>query len=152
MFKHLLVPLDGSEFAENALAYATSLADNYQSKITLVQVLPPGKYEWKAEMKAELPNAEDKIQRVEASSATLYLETKERELTASGYDVSGLIMPGKGVADAILKAAESEKADTIIMTTHGLKGIQRLMLGSVAERVSRHAPIPILLVRVANQD
>lgn len=147
MFSHILVPLDGSGFAEKALDYALSLAGHYGSKISLLQVLAPGGYEWEGEMRAELPDAEEKIQQVEAGEATLYLREKERELRAQGYAVTAVIVRGRGVPAAILDAVESEKADAIVMTTHGLTGIQRWMLGSVAERVSRHAQVPVLLVR-----
>lgn len=147
MFSHILVPLDGSEFAERALDYALSLASHYGSKISLLQVLPPGSYEWEGEMRAELPDAEDKIHQVETGEATLYLKEKEQALRTQGYNVTAVIVRGRAVPAAILDTVDSENADAIVMTTHGLTGIQRWMIGSVAERVSRHAQVPLLLVR-----
>ena len=147
MFKHLLVPLDGSTFAESALEYALSLADQYGSDLTLLQVLPPGQYHWEAEMRAELPHLQEEIQTAETGDAAHYLHQKEDDLRARGYTVTALVIRGQGVPDAILDAAEEEQIDTIVMSTHGLTGVRRWLLGSVASRVVRHATVPVLLVR-----
>ncbi|MCO5183268.1 MAG: universal stress protein [Anaerolineae bacterium] len=147
MFLHLLVPLDGSHFAEGALAYAASLAGKYGSKITLVRVLPPGSYEWEAEMRAEVPELQDTIQHDEREDALAYLKRQEALLQAQGLDVSALILKNRAVAEAILEAAEQESADVIVMCSHGVSGVQRFLLGSVAERLIRHAPVDVLLVR-----
>lgn len=150
MFQHLLVPLDGSDFAEHALTYALSLARQYGSQITLLRVLPPGRWEWEGEMRAELPDGGDRVHEVERSQAELYLEEKKNELDARGVEVTAILIPGRGVAEAILDTAVAEDADTIIIATHGLTGIQRWMIGSVAERVMRHAPVPVLLIRASD--
>lgn len=147
MFQHLLIPLDGSSFAEKALPYALSLADNYSSQLTLLRVLPPGRWEWEGEMRAELPEGSERVHEVEQSEAELYVAAQKDTLAAQGYTVTGLVVRGRNVAEAILDTAEAEGVDTIVMTTHGLTGLQRWMMGSVAERVSRHALVPVLLVR-----
>ena len=147
MFHHLLVPLDGSHFAEGALAYAVSLAQSYGSKITLVRVLPPGAYDWEAEMRAEVPHMEASVQHGERDDAVAYLKQQEAALRALDLDVAALILKNRAVAEAILSAAEQESADTIVMCSHGIIGVQRFLLGSVAERVVRHATIDVLLIR-----
>ncbi len=148
MFDHLLVPLDGSPFAEKALPYALKIADKCGSKITLVQVLSPDKWEWEAEMRAELPNSEERVHQYETSEAAAYLKEKERELSAQGYQVTALLIRDRAVDKAIVETAKAEHVDTIIMTTHGLTGLQRRLLGSVAEKVMQRAPTPVLLIRV----
>lgn len=147
MFKHLLVPLDGSSFAEGALDYALSLAGQYDAKLTLLQVLPPSQWQWEAEMRAELPHLQEEIQAAETGDATAYLRQQEASLSARGYNVTALVIRGRGIPDAILDTAEEEDIDTIVMSTHGLTGVRRWMLGSVASRVVRHATVPVLLVR-----
>ncbi|RME84226.1 MAG: universal stress protein [Caldilineae bacterium] len=147
MFKHLLVPLDGSAFAEKALDYALSLASHYQSKVTLFHVLPPGREDWEAEMRAEVTNIINHIREQEKCEICDYLRAKEAEIQAQGIEVDAVVVSRPSVPEAILKTAEEEDVDTIVMSTHGLTGIQRWLLGSVAERVSRHASVPVLLIR-----
>ncbi|NOX62948.1 MAG: universal stress protein [Chloroflexi bacterium] len=148
MFNHLLVPLDGSPFAEKALPYALEIAEKCNAKITLVHVIPPGQWEWEAEMRAELPEGEESAHQHDTRDAANYLKKQEEELREQGYDVTALLVKDRAVDKAIIETAKSENADTIIMTTHGLTGLQRRILGSVAEKVTRHAPVPILLIRV----
>ena len=149
MFKHILIPLDGSPFAEKALEYGTSLAKNYGGEVTLLQVLPPA---WKAEMKAEIPQGEGLTQEVKTAVVTNYLTATEEKLRQQECcTVNALIMRGSNIAELILDAAKAEHIDSIVMSTHGLTGITRWMLGSVAERVVRHATVPVLLVRTEDE-
>ena len=148
MFKHILIPLDGSPFAEKALAYGISLAQKYGGEVTLLQVLPPA---WKAEMKAEIPQGEGLTQEVKTAVATDYLTATEEKLRQhNDCNINALIVRGSSIAECIIEAAEAEHIDSIVMSTHGLTGITRWMLGSVAERVVRHASVPVLLVRTQN--
>ena len=144
MFKHLLVPLDSSQFAENALEHALSLAQHYDSQITLLHVVAQ---EWEAEMRAELPNIEEIAEGTEAGDAVTYLSAKEKELKEKGYNVVALVQKGEPVSQTILDTAKSEGADTIVMSSHGFTGLKRLMFGNVAEKVIKNAQIPVLLIR-----
>ena len=149
MFKHILIPLDGSPFAEKALEYGISLANKYGGEVTLLQVLP---HTWKAEMKAEIPQGEGLTQEVKTAVITNYLTDTEEVLRQQGCcTVNALIMRGSNIAELILEAAKAEHIDSIVMSTHGLTGITRWMLGSVAERVVRHASVPVLLVRTEDE-
>jgi len=149
MFKHLLVPLDSSQFAENALEYALSLAQHYDSQITLLHVVAQ---EWEAEMRAELPNIEDIAEGTETRSAVTYLSAKEKELKEKGYNVVALVQKGEPVSRTILDTAKSEGADIIVMSSHGFTGLKRLMFGNVAEKVIQHAQIPVLLIRPSEKE
>ena len=144
MFSHLLVPLDGSSFGDKALAYALSLAQKYDSEITLLHVT--GK-QWEGEMSAESPQVESLTEQVETSVSELNLKAKKDKLRADGYNVNAIIMRGEPISDIILKAAKAENADTIVMSTHGLTGWRRHMFGSVAEKVIGHSQIPVLVIR-----
>lgn len=147
MFKQLLVPLDGSTFAEGALTYAVSLADAYGSRVTLLRVLPPGAFEWEAEMRAEVPELAGAVKQSESDEAADYLREREERLAARGIDVTAVMMKGRAVAESILQTADEVSADTIIICSHGLTGVQRWLMGSVAERVVRHAEINVVLIR-----
>lgn len=144
MFSHLLVPLDGSSFGDKAIKYALSLAQKYDSKITLLHVTSQ---QWEGEMSAEAPQVEALTKQVETSLSEKNLKAKKDELAAEGYHVNAIIMKGTPVGDVILKAAENEKADTIVMSTHGHTGWRRRLFGSVAEKVIGQSQIPVLLIR-----
>lgn len=144
MFQHLLIPLDGSPQAEAALPYAQSLAEHYAGRLTLLQVVSPSV---EAEMQAELPGIEAQVLDRERHIAAGYLRQKEAELAGSGLHVAAVTISHPSIPDAILAAIASEGADAVVMSTHGLTGLSRLVLGSVAEQVVRRARVPVVLIR-----
>ncbi len=146
-YKHILVPLDGSAFAEMALKDALSLAQAYQSKISLVRVVEPP-HLLSAQLALESAAAFLELGTLLAQEAQEYLAQKQQALQSEGYEVGTLVMEGDVIANQILTAAEQIGADVIVMSTHGRSGIQRWVFGSVAERVLHHAALPVLLVRV----
>ncbi|MEO6062275.1 MAG: universal stress protein [Thermoflexales bacterium] len=157
MFKKIFVPLDGSTFAEAALRHAETLARCFASELILVQVVsgveqtvfvnPPVEYEsghydpmWSAhQLMARVPNPL-------VGLAEEYLLETARTLEADGFRVQTEVMEGN-VADALLNRIESIGADAVVMCTHGRGGLSRALLGSVADRVSHHTSVPVLLVR-----
>ena len=146
MFKHILVPLDGSFLAEAALAPALALAAKFGSEITLLRVTSMSTvyyadpYGGGAALLVEM--------RRQARKETAdYLKARKGELRQQGYIVHTQAMEGESPADAILDVAESQNVDTIVMSTHGRGGLARWVYGSVADKVLRHAEVPILLVR-----
>ena len=140
MFKKILVPLDGSSFAEEALPHARELAECGGAEIVLVRVdepyePPPGIF---------VPATA--IPEVVRLSAGEYLEQLVSRLRLAGIKVESAVLDGK-VADAILKYAREEGVDLIVMSTHGRTGISRLLMGSVAEQIVHGARCPVLLIR-----
>ena len=71
-------------------------------------------------------------------------------LKAAGYEVSAQVRFGDP-AQEIVDCADEEEMDLVVMATHGRSGVSRLVLGSVAERVLRHAPVPVVVLRPANK-
>ena len=137
-----LVPLDFSEYAHQALDYAIHLASKLEARLTLlhvIQALPLGG----VDMGVTLPFT--LLQDLEAkitSSMQAYLE----RVTAAGLE--GEIIIVKGVPfQEILETAKTQQVDLIVMGTQGRTGYQHLLLGSVAEKVVRLAPCPVLVVR-----
>ncbi len=135
----ILVPLDGSPLAENALAAAQRLMDDHpNAKLLLLR----------AAEATTLPGGdpiEDQVAVVR--EAQDYLDAMVARLRASGVkDVEATVWYGPP-APAIVEAARVSKVDVIVMSTHGRSGVGRLLLGSVAESVLRGTPTPILLVR-----
>jgi nucleotide-binding universal stress UspA family protein len=134
----ILVPLDGSMLAEAALSTAGDLAEKNGAKISLLRA---------AEAFA-LPGANTVEAQVTAvREAEEYLEAVVRRLADKGVGrVETHVWYGPAAA-AIVEAAAVQKADLIVMATHGRSGLGRLVLGSVAESVLRGTTVPILVVR-----
>ena len=129
-FKRILVALDGSEAAETVLPYIRSFANRFESKVLLLSV-PEG---------SESEEYQTKIQ--------TYLDDIAEALNEEGYNIKTLVT-GSGPARTILDLSVEERVDLIMMATHGRGGVQRLekiSIGSVAERIVDKAPCPVFLV------
>lgn len=148
MFTNILIPLDGSPFAEKALPYALTLADQFQSQITLISVLEPPSVttdDWAAHVSDALAAARQRTR----DQRVAYIKEVCGRLQEKGYSaVCHVLESDARAAEAILDAVSLYKADAIVMTTHGRTGIARMVLGSVAERLIRHADVPTLLIRI----
>jgi len=141
MYKKILVPLDGSELAEAALPHAEAIAKSEGAEIILLRVpmLPA------AEFFARDPSIAMRIQQEEEAEAMEYINKKMDELKKEQIKVSAITQDGS-VPDTILAVADETHADIIAMSTHGRTGIQRWLMGSVADRVVHHAHIPVILI------
>jgi nucleotide-binding universal stress UspA family protein len=142
-FKRIMVPLDGSRFAEGALPYAQMLAGFSGGCIELVRVaVHPSSYVYVSDP-ATLASLYDS----DRAHCEAYLQgVAERVRRESGLEVVTTVLEGP-VADALLDHAAASHADLIVMSTHGRSGMERWLLGSVAERVMRGAKAPVLLIR-----
>ena len=157
----ILVPIDYSDEAQQALHWGASLAEKYGAKLLLLHVIPtaveevypegggvmaptPSYYEMRAPgLWAKPPLI---IDRVDAAQTALH-DFACRVLKDT-VPVQVQIAVGKP-ADEIVRVAREEKVDLIVMGTHGRTGVRHLLLGSVAEEVTRHAPCPVFTVRMA---
>lgn len=143
MISRILVPLDGSDAAGAAIPYATSLlADGGQ--LVACHVIPDVE-PLLAELLGLLAVASSRADaETEAAGAALDREMVEAGVESSRY--STLVTRGDP-AEEILKAIDQQRIDLVAMSTQGLGAIGRLTLGSVADRISRSSPVPVLLVR-----
>ncbi len=143
MYQRILVPLDGSQLAEQAIPYATELCKG-STEVVLFQVvhLPLPLAAPDASMAMPLPDQEELIQ-----ESLAYLNRIAEKLRQEGVRVRTDAVERDMVPDAIVDYAREHDIDLIVMTTHGRSGISRLIFGSVAESVVRDAPCPVLLVR-----
>ena len=143
--KRILVPLDFSSDSLNALAYAADFAKTFGAKLLLLYVVEPIYYATPTDMYA-----------VNANVATLLEEQRrlgEQQLARIGTDLrkKGLsfrVMIKTGApSQVITETAKGQRADMIIMATHGRTGLAHMFMGSVAEKVVRTASCPVLTVR-----
>ena len=145
MFKKIIVPLDGSELAEQALEPALALAQQVQGEVILLSVpvlqhmfvVEPAGYGFL------LPEQSVDQSRHEQME---YLKGVQTKCSHPDVTIRTLIEEGDE-ATTIVEVAAAQKADLIVMSTHGRTGFTRWMLGSVTEKVLREAPCPVLVIR-----
>lgn len=141
--KRLLLPLDGTNFAEETLADGALPAFRDEVEVIALHCVdlnrllafPPQPVAIHAEL---IEKHQRRCQR--------YVDRVAERLQQSGFPAArGLVVVGHPV-DAILRAADQENADLIVMTTHGRSGLSRLVLGSVADGVIRRSSRPVLVI------
>lgn len=145
---HIIIPLDGSALAEEALGPGMALARCVGARVTLVRVVPPvpalGKqsvsYEWLERDTGRY------IQQSATENVESYLAAMARRYLHQNLDVDCLTLHGD-VVDEILKLVEKEQVDLVAMTTHGRTGLKRWVYGSVTSKVMRGSPGSMLIVR-----
>lgn len=136
----ILVPTDFSDGSQAALDYASTLAKAFHAKIVLLHVIETTTYTMTEAM--QLVNVYDVVKTaVEPVLDQMVKDLRQTQMTASRVLVQG------GSAHEIVAQAREVGADLIVMGTHGRHGVNRLFVGSVAERVVRLAHCPVLTVR-----
>ncbi|MFN8488561.1 MAG: universal stress protein [Caldilineaceae bacterium] len=144
MYKRILVPLDGSDLAEKALAYLPCFSDKEQTQIVLLGVLDTMRY-----ATVSLGYVPMNLNELSRNYET-YLQDVVQRLNGQGYQVTTKLVEGDA-AESILEMAKTSLADLIVMATHGRSGVLRWTMGSVAERVLQEAHLPVLLVRAKTE-
>jgi nucleotide-binding universal stress UspA family protein len=142
--KKILVPVDFSENSRIALDWAMSFADKLDAKVILFHALDmPAELKERAERHKLLNKDAQKRVKEEAGKYLLAFADKYDEDRIS---VAPEIAEGKPFVE-IIKAARNYDVDLIVMGTHGRTGLQKMLIGSVAEKVVRKAPCPVLTVK-----
>jgi nucleotide-binding universal stress UspA family protein len=141
--KLILCPIDFSEFSVRAYRYALSLAEHYRAKVVALHVLELWRYP-SAGFAASAALYDEFCQAVHESAKE---KLKEFVKNHTDNEVQPELLVHQGTApDSILSFSQVQKADVIVMGTHGQRGYDRLMLGSVTDRVMRRATCPVLVV------
>lgn len=161
MYDSILVPLDGSRRAEAVLPYATDLAKRYESKVILMRVVPAFYQIWRETVPGTVDiapsGAEAGIEiaqrevRNRARAARRYLSGVRTRLQNAGLSEVHTVTAQGDAGAEIVSYAKQEKIGLIAIATHGRSGIVRAVMGSVADRVVRQAPGPVLVIRSAGK-
>ena len=142
--RQILVPTDFSDPAAAALKYARALAEEFGSHLHIFHVVPePFVYPWGTEI-STLPLAD-----LMAQSETLS-RTRLAELIPKAQAPNGGLTTATAIGtpvDRILAYIDDSHVDLVVMGTHGRGPVGHLLLGSVAERIVRHSPVPVLTVK-----
>jgi len=144
MFKHILVPVDGSETAQQAMAQAAGLAKAFGSEVSVVYVIDPYPF---TGVGTDLAYGQDQYLTAATNEANSALEAAQALAAQQGVDADVMVVEGHAVHRGIVETAVSVGADLIVMGSHGRKGLEKLVLGSVTQRVLGDVHIPVLVVR-----
>jgi nucleotide-binding universal stress UspA family protein len=147
-FTRILVPLDGSPLAQQALPLATTLATRAPAELTLIEAISPVIESYPLPLGQPLSHYRVLLPALRAK-ATDDLTSAAQGLRAQGLRVQTLVEDGYP-AELIVDTADQRASDLIVMATHGYGGIRRWVLGSVADKVLHAATTPLLLVRARN--
>ena len=141
----ILYPTDFSELSLHSLHYARSFCRTYQASLHCLHVVDEALRYWMAMGPSEIPAGvatEDLLKNAELEMARF----KERHLGDVPYDVLTKVTVGSPFVE-IVRYAREQAIDMIVMATHGRSGLSHVLMGSVAERVVRGAPCPVLSIR-----
>lgn len=145
MFKHILLATDGSGASEKAVSQGLELAKTLGAKVLALTATEI----WSA-LDVSGPDGRERITKYEAAakvSADKILASLSAAANAAGVPCTTLHVPDQRPAVAIVDTAKREGCDLIIMGSHGRRGLDRLLIGSQAQRVVTNAPCPVLVCR-----
>ena len=150
--KTILLPTDGSECSAKAMTYALSFATQYGGRVVALHVIDQ---RWEEQTRVAFvevgQEVTQKIRNGYAEEARRILQAVVDAGARAGVPVDTRIVTGIPF-DEIVRIGKELSADLIIMGTHGRTGVSHLLLGSVAEKVVRRAPCPVLTVRKEDHD
>jgi nucleotide-binding universal stress UspA family protein len=150
MFQRILVPVDGSDASNHALATAVRMLGTQVGQLRLIHVVEDAAYLAGYDPAGA---AASELYRATRDSATRLLEaalaSAKSAAAGSAAEIDAVLVDhfGERMAQAVCKAAEEWNADLIVVGTHGRRGLSRLMLGSGAEQILRLSPLPVLVAR-----
>lgn len=147
MYTRILVATDGSTLSKKAVTSAIALAALCGAELVAVKVTPryPQSY-----FEGSLPLDPTEVSKIEtqwSDEAKKMLDAVVKTGKAKGVTVKSVVVKSDIVSDAILATVKKQKADLIVMASHGRRGIKRLLLGSETQQVLTHASVPVLVLR-----
>lgn len=145
MFKHLLLPTDGSPLSEIAIQKSVLFAKSINAKVTGFHVIPEyHAFTFQPEM---LADTEETFARYGEAHAQQFLAVIEKAAREAGVECDTACVTSDHPYQEIINAANEKGCDLIAMASHGRKGVQALLIGSEAQKVLTHSKIPVLVYR-----
>lgn len=146
MFRHILIPTDGSELSKKAVQVGIDLAKFHGACVTGVHAVPD--YHLMIAYEGAFdPVTEERIEKEARVRAESYLDYIRQAAAAAGVACETLCETNDHPYDAIIKAAEARGCDLIVLHSHGRKGLAAALLGSETRKVLFYARIPVMVVR-----
>ncbi len=144
MFKHILIPVDGSETAQKAVEKAAGLAKAFGSAATVIYVIDPYPF---TGLGSDFAYGQAEYLSAATVEAEQAIQAAKQLLEQSGVVPQTRVVEEHAAWRGILEAAKTTGADLIVMGSHGRHGIEKIVLGSVAQRVLSHSHLPVFVVR-----
>jgi nucleotide-binding universal stress UspA family protein len=148
MYKHILLPTDGSELSAKAVKLAIQFAKSIGAKVTALNVTAAYPFVALEDSSVRIPASIKKQFHEEAAEGSMRMLDKVKATAgAAGVDCYGVSVHSGVPYDAIIKQAKKLKCDLIVMASHGRKGLAGVLIGSETVKVLTHSTIPVLVVR-----
>lgn len=149
MYKHILLPTDGSDIAQAGVDHGLALACRHGGRITVVTVTEPlgGQFAFASELWSPSDEETAAFDETQARIAERILAPVKQKAEALGLAVETMHVPWRRVAGALVDAAREKGCSLIVMSSHGRTGMNRIMLGSQTAEVLATAEVPVLVVR-----
>lgn len=147
MFKHLLVPTDGSPLSQEAVTRAISFSKEAGARITFLCAEHPFPAIYYGEGAIFDPHAPAKFHETEDGAAHVVLDAAEKLAQEAGVDCTKVALISEEPYESIIEAANHNDCDLIFMASHGRRGLKALLLGSETQKVLTHSTIPVLVHR-----
>lgn len=141
MYKHILIPTDGSDLSRQAIEHGIALAKAVGAKVTVLTVTEP------FYVSAFESSMVEHYKKHVAALATKHLDAAKAAADASNVSCEMARLEHEQPYRAIIDAADARGCDVIVMASHGRRGISAIVLGSETMKVLTHSPIPVVVVR-----
>ncbi|HEV8109740.1 MAG TPA: universal stress protein [Burkholderiales bacterium] len=145
MFKHILIPTDGSSLSSSALDRGLALAKAMDAKVTVLHVTAP--FHVVTTDSVALSDTRVQYERHVEAQARAITGSAEASAKDKGVNARGIYVVAEHPYEAIIKTAKEEGCDLILMASHGWRGVKALLLGSETQKVLTHSAIPVLVYR-----
>jgi nucleotide-binding universal stress UspA family protein len=140
MYRHILIPTDGSKLAEHGVAHGLALANSVGAKVSVIFVVEPF-----SEMTGRFLEAVAKYVELRKEQAVTTLDHAANAAKDAGVSCKTIQVVSAQPHQAIIAAAEENGCDLIVMSSHGLSGLSVFLIGSVTNKVLTQAKIPVLV-------
>jgi len=144
MFKHILVPVDGSSTSQVAVVKAIELAKAFNSTVTVIYVIDPYPF---TGVGTDFAYGQAEYLSAATAEANAAVHAAKEDFAAADVTVDTSVVEAHTAWRGIVEAGDSLKADLIVMGSHGRSGLEKLVLGSVAQAVLSHTKLPVLVMR-----
>jgi len=145
MYKHILIPTDGSELSKKAVDQGIGLAKALNAKVTVVTVSEP--FHVFAVEPGMVTDTPDEYKKRIAAVAAKYLEAAKDAATTAGVPCDVVQVEHEHPYETIIDTARKRGCDAIVMASHGRRGVSAVVLGSETVKVLTHSNIPVVVVR-----
>jgi nucleotide-binding universal stress UspA family protein len=145
MYKHILIPTDGSDLSQQAIEHGIALAKAVGARVTALTVTEP------FYVSAFEPIITENYKKHVAALATNHLDYAKNAASISNVPCDLVRLEHEQPYQAIIDAAEARGCDVIVMASHGRKGMSAVVLGSETVKVLTHSPIPVVVIRAQKE-